>query len=315
MSLRAFAEVPRSPDGYALVSTGIGLRGELLFLYAPDESRDGVLGHKEQPRWATFPNAQTKGWTPLVARLAGGKLQWCALEACDLAHPHVQATSQGLLLVAARSYLDKGVADKNAVLFDSSGKRIDAFCLGDGIEDVQVDEADKIWVSYFDEGVFGNYGWGRGTEPMGADGLVAYDISGRRLWSQSFGIDDCYALNVENGTTNAYYYSDWKLLRVAGDFQWTRYEPRSPKNSRPISRVTALAVHGEQALMLSVQDAGPQIVLVELTTDRPFGWSVSIDAAVDLAMPGWDFRGRGSRLFGFLADRVYAMDLAERAVE
>ena len=45
------------------------------------------------------------------------------------------------------------------------------FVLGDGIKHVQTTAAGDIWVGYFDEGVYGNYGWGNDpdSEPIGAD--------------------------------------------------------------------------------------------------------------------------------------------------
>ena len=41
----------------------------------------------------------------------------------------------------------------NASRRDQSGQEVHAFHLGDGIEDIQVTQDEKIWVSYFDEGV------------------------------------------------------------------------------------------------------------------------------------------------------------------
>ena len=45
------------------------------------------------------------------------------------------------------------------------------FCLGDGIQDCVVKKDGTIITSYFDEGVFGNYGW---DEPLGDCGLIAW---------------------------------------------------------------------------------------------------------------------------------------------
>ena len=40
---------------------------------------------------------------------------------------------------------------------------------------MQVDSLGRIWVSYADEGVYGNFGWGQpGPPPVGAAGLVCF---------------------------------------------------------------------------------------------------------------------------------------------
>jgi hypothetical protein len=43
----------------------------------------------------------------------------------------------------------------NAFVFDPDGKLIQSFYAGDGIETAVVDRSNRIWVGYFDEGVFG----------------------------------------------------------------------------------------------------------------------------------------------------------------
>jgi hypothetical protein len=70
--------------------------------------------------------------------------------------------------------------------------------LGDGVQDVQVDAAGGVWVSYFDEGVLGNYRW---TNPIGVRGLLRFSIQGEIEWEYApppgcNPILDCDALNV-----------------------------------------------------------------------------------------------------------------------
>jgi hypothetical protein len=56
------------------------------------------------------------------------------------------------------------------------------FTIGDGVQDVRTTPGGDVWVSYFDEGVFGNYRWSPpGPEPIGAPGLVAFDPLGNGL--------------------------------------------------------------------------------------------------------------------------------------
>ena len=67
---------------------------------------------------------------------------------------------------------ESGKYDLNAKVFDRSGNQIREFLLGDGIQNVYVTKGNKIWTSYFDEGVYGNYGW---EVPIGRNGLRAWD--------------------------------------------------------------------------------------------------------------------------------------------
>ena len=134
----------------------------------------------------------------------------------------VQPLNGGLLLVASRCYCINGIGEKNAALIDDRGTIIDQYCLGDGIEDVFVLSDGRIVTSYFDEGVFGNYGW---TEPIGSSGLVVWDRDGRIIWEADSDICDCYALNIDNNERLWYYfYTEFEL--VCTDLQKeTVYQP------------------------------------------------------------------------------------------
>lgn len=57
------------------------------------------------------------------------------------------------LLVRGRA---KGETDRNAHVHAPDGTHCDSFHAGDGIENVQATEKSRIWVSFFDEGVFGD---------------------------------------------------------------------------------------------------------------------------------------------------------------
>ncbi len=119
-----------------------------------------------------------------------------------------------LLLAGARSCRRSATdIDHNARIFDRSGQSIGSFTIGDGVEDVQTTRDAEIWVSYFDEGVFGD-------EPMGANGLNCFDPSGKLVfgYEPSGGLDhicDCYALNVPNDDDVwFYYYTEFRLVRL-----------------------------------------------------------------------------------------------------
>ena len=108
--------------------------------------------------------------------------------------------------------------EPNGVVYSENGAPMRSFFLGDGIESVQTTpNGEAIWVSYFDEGVYG------GGE-LEQNGLVCFDRDGSpvlRFASLPHGdldvptIDDCYALNVVSDTeTWVYYYNAFPLVRI-----------------------------------------------------------------------------------------------------
>ena len=110
----------------------------------------------------------------------------------------------------------KGETDRNAHVFSLDGTPIRSFHAGDGIEEVQTTEAGDIWVSYFDEGVFGD-------TPLGGSGLACLDSAGRvefkfndlALAGSVPDIADCYAFNVcSDQEVWACYYTDFPLVRL-----------------------------------------------------------------------------------------------------
>ena len=93
-------------------------------------------------------------------------------------------------------------------MFDVEGGLLRSILLGDGIEDLQTTSAGQIWVSYFDEGIFGNLGWKR---PVGSCGLRAFDSEGNSTFefkpvSGLESIVECYALNVTSDSEAWCYY-------------------------------------------------------------------------------------------------------------
>jgi hypothetical protein len=72
----------------------------------------------------------------------------------------VQPLPRGeLLLVCCRShYRAPRDFDKNGRVYGPDGELARELLLGDGIATVQTTDSGLIWTSFFDEGVFGNYG-------------------------------------------------------------------------------------------------------------------------------------------------------------
>lgn len=154
-----------------------------------------------------------------------GALEQRSLEGLGVTHPFVQPTPDGeLLIVAARSRWADGGAEPNAWLVARDGSVRRQFCLGDGVEALQVTPEGRVWAGYFDEGVFGNLGWGLPgrPEPLGGAGIVCWGLDGERLWdfSPPPGFDrivDCYAMSATGEEVWACYDADFPIVRLRVD--------------------------------------------------------------------------------------------------
>ncbi|MCH5194871.1 MAG: hypothetical protein J1F11_12990 [Oscillospiraceae bacterium] len=128
---------------------------------------------------------------------------------------YIQPIGDKLLLLGARSYyLGNLEGEKNAVIIDKHGEVSDRFCFGDGIEDCIVLSDGRIVTSYFDEGVYGNYGW---RDPIGKRGLIVWNDKGEIIWQagQEHGISDCDAINIDDRENLWFYYFEaYNLVRT-----------------------------------------------------------------------------------------------------
>lgn len=117
-----------------------------------------------------------------------------------------------ILLLGARCMFYASGPENNAVVVDKQGKVVREFCLGDGIQDCITTEEGSIITSYFDEGVFGNFGW---DKPIGMCGLIKWDSYGDPVWKADRDIMDCYAVNVDElDNLWYYYYTDFDLVKT-----------------------------------------------------------------------------------------------------
>jgi len=119
-----------------------------------------------------------------------------------------------LLVVQSRCEKDGMLIEQNAHIYDWKGEPLSAFTVGDGIEHVQIDSGDNIWVGYFDEGIFGDFGWEE--EPMGQEGLIVFNRRGKKIWEATdYDITDCCMLNVtHNDEVYFQYYDDLSLVKL-----------------------------------------------------------------------------------------------------
>ena len=120
---------------------------------------------------------------------------------------HVQPLAEGWLLADGRGGCGR--------LHDACGRFLRSIELGDAIEDLQTTPAGRIWVSYFDEGVFGG--------DIGRNGVVCFNSNGDpefkyAEFAEAKGlpfISDCYAMNIADSEDLwLNYYTDFPLVHL-----------------------------------------------------------------------------------------------------
>lgn len=246
-------EVPSLPKGWqplsyailadgrlVVIGTDVDLRGEHQRIYAaasqaPAQPLDLLSQIRELAAsgtariWIATPTGWTEGPTfpletpfPIIDRFDDGR--W--------------------LVVGARTF-----DGPNARLLAADGSLTRRFMLGDGIEHAVVDQSNRIWVGWFDEGVFGNSEWrvpGEEWAPS-SSGLACFTDDGALLALPSWPIDlegiaDCYALNVIGDGSWSCPYVDFPLVHsIPGEpVRWWRNE---------VAGSRAIAVEGPHVLL------------------------------------------------------------------
>jgi hypothetical protein len=203
-------------DPVRIVAFNVGADGDVWIV----EGLEALDYRTADNGFATFP--KTRPASPQryrVWQLRDGNVVRDRLIEGEQFNVHdVQPVGEDLLLVCVRSqYRGPGDFDLNGRVYDGSGRLRRAILLGDGIQTIQATAGGTIWASYFDEGVYGNFGW---NHPVGASGLIEWSADGTKLYEYEPNaevgvIDDCYALNVAaNGDVWCYYYSDFPLVQL-----------------------------------------------------------------------------------------------------
>ena len=220
-----------------LVSVSVGPSGEAAALWAASDEA-GLLAGDCDAGPLTRPVAVR------AALHAPGLVHTVELADFHWPFPEIQPMPDGAFLLAGtRVPWQADGVPPNATVYDATGQPIAEGLFGDGIGHVQTTASGQVWVGYFDEGVYGNLGWGygRGTEPIGAPGLIRYTPELTTDWEFSWArhglppVDDCEALNVIGETAWCCYYTDFPLVEVSGETvrAW----------SNEVQGVSAIAVH------------------------------------------------------------------------
>lgn len=128
----------------------------------------------------------------------------------------IQPIENDFLLIYPRSNYNDGNPNKNGIVIDRGGNVKKYICFGDGILNCIVRKDNSIITSYFDEGIFGNYGWEYPVTPIGNSGLILWDKDGNILWeNKKYDISDCYAISLDTKENLwFYYYTDFNLVKT-----------------------------------------------------------------------------------------------------
>lgn len=127
-----------------------------------------------------------------------------------LKYPTVRWISEHEILIVNNRVDAK---EDNGFILSKDGAILRSFYLGDAIEDAMPTK-DGVWISYFDEGVFG--------EGISTEGLVLFDFKGKPLFKyhtdlpDEFVIDDCYAICKGRASEMwVFAYSDFNLVHLS----------------------------------------------------------------------------------------------------
>ncbi len=229
-SLKKVSEIPYPSDNYSHVRSYVSSSGSGLFLFVESAAKRAVEEKAAGPGGAIFPKITMDAKVSFrLVQVNGNNRTEYGIDNLDFTFPVFDVFPDGKFLVASSrcEWRAENDFDKNAMIIDPISGDQTEILLGDGVATLAIDELGRIWVAYFDEGVFGNFGWGGpGPDPIGWSGLNCFDPSGDLLWhyEPSEGhdwISDCYALNVFDSNAYIYYYTEFSVCKIGEYFQKT----------------------------------------------------------------------------------------------
>jgi hypothetical protein len=302
------ADIP-VPGSYSPVADTVANDGSLLFLSIEQTGADAVQ-EMDTSGIGNFPRARMKDAKRfrLSSWRDGSPVQEIDLPALDLTFPTVDIFPDGKILVAGRrcAWRAHDDYDLNGAIFDPKTGKVSRILLGDGISEVGVDALGRIWVAYFDEGIFGNYGWGNpGPPPVGAAGLVCFSEAGEKLWEHpADAIDDCYALNVSGSEAAAFFFADFPICRISRDFKPARWKTE-------FAGCRAFAISNTEVLFSGQYDDPPDTgYLGRFESDgRMTTRQVRLLLPDGSGLPEGRVLGRGRHMYFFDARNVYRASL------
>lgn len=201
----------------------------------------------------------------------------------------------GWLMVRPRS---TGPEDHNAHRFDRNGRLELTFYAGDAIKDVQVTPSGNVWLSYFDEGIFGEQPLGpAGIERLSMDG----EINRSTLDVTELDMADCYALNaVSDDEVWCCYYRDFPVARI-GETTELIHETTG------LQGVSAIAV-GEEGLLLAGEYENPS-ALHWMGHKNHAARRTTVFGPDDMLLMATPLAARGNRLLVTADDELFTIDV------
>jgi len=305
-------------DGDVLACASVGPAGEVVAVWTTSEALEAVTSTTVSAAGASFPDPAAA--RPVAARItvhAPELTTVTPIQALALAHITVQPMPGGrFLLAGARCRWRPEGPDRNAVLYDTDGRVVSEHVLGDGIAHVLATSTGQVWAGYFDEGIYGNYGWGLGDgpEPVGAYGIVRFSPDLEPAWHYPKytevgpwdAISDCYALNVDDTSTWACYDSDFPVVRIRDDAVTGWHNDIKGASALAVagSRVALFGGYGPNHDRLAVTelDAGRARLSGEYRVVLPDGEPLASCTQVI---------GRGSRLHFLAGSDWYQLDVGD----
>lgn len=268
-ALTPYAHLPRAHHEHHVLTSTVDVFGVahwLLAEQAPQPGGDGLL------------------FDALVVSVdPGGDVELTELSAVRARWPHLDRLPDGGFVVAASRA--RRYEDGNQVqVFDALGRETSSFSVGDAIEHLLVDEADRIWVGHFDEN---------------PSGIRRWSITGHPLWTSDGahipGLFDCYALNVSGTTAWACTYTDFPLVEIRTD----RPERSVRVWANQVRGAKAVAVHGDQvAFYGGYGEEQDRLAHGKLTESSVEPTDVGLLTLPDGTAPGRRrVIGRGSRIY------------------
>lgn len=216
------SDIPPLPDGWYLLASKVLSGGRLAIIATDVDYHAAWTSDHAQKTFGESLRATAKA-TAQVLLLQDGVLYEGIRFPLEQPHPIIEQFPDGRwLVVHARSR-----GNGNARLLNHNGVEQRRFELGDGIEHAKIDDAGRIWVGWFDEGVFGNNTWrypGRAWPPS-AHGLAAFNDMGELAAHTTLNLEsvaDCYALNVFGKEAWACTYTDFPISKLGseGERHW-----------------------------------------------------------------------------------------------
>lgn len=191
--------------------------------------------------------------------------------------------------------------ENNAFLYNKEGDILNSFYVGSGIEVCRVDDEQRIWIGYSDEGIFA-------PNSMGENGIVCFDIKGQMVFNNYHlyvdkddvpPIDHCNAITMSQRDVWLCYYSDnYSLVQMKRD------NTVHLLREFHISPVNCLAVGEKEAAIVTTNE----IIGLELKTREQWEVTACNEKGEEIKLE--NFFAFGNQLFGIQDESIYVAHIS-----